>query len=74
MNTEIIVASYNIGVEVAVILCQRALNGIKNLDKWKTSVVVPFSKGKEDVVNWGSYRGIKLLEHAINTVTKVLEK
>ena len=34
---------------------------------WKPSVVLPIYKGKGDPMECGSYRGIKLLEHAIKS-------
>ena len=34
-------------------------------DDWKSSVVLPIYKGKGDPMECGSYRGIKLLEHAM---------
>ena len=38
-------------------------------EKWKTSVVV----GKGDVMDCGAYRGVKLMEHAMKIVERVLE-
>ena len=43
-------------------------------DEWKTSVIVPIFKGKGDVMSCGSYRGVKLLEHAMKIVERVLER
>ena len=42
-------------------------------DEWITSVVVPIFKGKEDVMNCGSYRGVKLLKHGLKIIERVLE-
>ena len=36
--------------------------------------MVPIFKGKADVMSCGSYRGVKLLEHAMKIVEKVLER
>jgi len=38
----------------------------------KSSVVLPFYKGKGDPVECRSSRGIKLLEHAMNVVERIL--
>ena len=38
------------------------------------SVVVPIFKGKGDAMSCGAYRGVKLLEHAMKIVEKVLER
>ena len=42
-------------------------------EEWKTSVVVPIFKGKGDVMDRGAYIGVKLLEHAMKIVERVLE-
>ena len=40
---------------------------------WKSSVVLPVYKGKGDLMECGSYRGIKLLEHAMKVLEKISE-
>ena len=40
---------------------------------WKSSVVLPIYKGKGDPMECGSYRGIKLLEHAMKLVERIFE-
>ena len=55
-------------------LCQRVLDGRGMPDEWKTSVIVPIFKRKGDVMSCRSYRGVKLLEHAMKIVKKVLER
>ena len=40
---------------------------------WKSSVVLPIYKGKGDPMECGSYRGIKLLEHAMKVAEKIFE-
>ena len=35
---------------------------------------VPIFKGKDDVISCGSYGGVKLLEHAMKIVEKVIER
>ena len=42
-------------------------------EDWKSSVVLPIYKGKGDPMQCGSYRGIKLLEHAMKVVEKIFE-
>jgi len=41
-------------------------------EAWKSSVVLPIHKGKGDPVECGSYRGIKLLEHAMKVVEQIV--
>ena len=43
-------------------------------DEWVLSVVVPIFKGKGDAMSCGAYMGVKLLEHAVKIVEKVLER
>ena len=74
VSVEMIVASGEIGVKVMMELCQRVLDGRGMPDEWKTSVIVPIFKGKGDVMSCGSYRGVKLLEHAMKIVKRVLER
>ena len=74
VSVEMIVASGEIGVKVMMELCQRVLDGRGMPDEWKTSVIVPIFKGKGDVMSCGSYRRVKLPEHAMKIVERVLEK
>ena len=74
VTTEMIVAGGRIAEEVTLQLCQRVLDGKGIPDKWKTSVVEPIFKGKGDVMNCGSYRGVKLLEHGMKIIERVLER
>jgi len=41
-------------------------------EDWKSSVVLPIYKGKGDIMECGSYRGIELLELAMKVVEKDL--
>ena len=54
-------------------LCERILDGEDGPEEWKTSVVVPIFKGKGGVMDCRAYREVKLLEHAMKTVERVLE-
>ena len=69
-----IVTSGRIAEKVMLQLCQRVLDGKGIPDEWKTSVVVPIFKGKGDVMNCGSYRRAKLLEHGMKFSERVLER
>ena len=71
---DMIIASGKFGVGVIKKLCQRVVNGKGMSKEWKTSVVVSIFKGKRDVMDCGAYRGVKLLEHAMKIVERVLEK
>ena len=74
ITMEMIAAGGRIAEEVMLQLCQRVLDGKGILDEWKTSIVVPIFKEKGDVMNCGSYRGVKLLEHGMKIIERVLER
>ena len=74
VTTEMIVAGGRIAEEVMLQLCQRVLDGKRIPNEWKISVVEPILKGKGDVMNCGLYRGLKLLEHGMKIIERVLEK
>ena len=42
--------------------------------EWALSIVVPIFKRKHDISNCSCNRGVKLLEHGIKVVERVLEK
>ena len=71
VSGKMIVASGEIGIKVVMKLCQRVLNGRGMPDEWKTSEIVPIFKGYGDVISCASYRGVKLLEHALKIVERV---
>ena len=73
VNMGMIIASGTFGVGVIKKLCQRVLDGEGTPEEWKTSVVVPVFKRKGDVMDCEAYRGVKLLEHAMKIVERVLE-
>ena len=74
VSVKMIVANGEIGVKVMMEQCQRVLDGRGMPDEWKTSVIVPIFKGQGDVMSCGSYRGVKLLEHAMKIVERVLKR
>jgi len=63
-------ATGDIGTQWILDLCSGIVKEGCIPNHWKSSVVLPIYKGKGDPMEWESYRGIKLLEHA----TKVLER
>ena len=74
VNMNMIMASGKFGVGLLKKLCRRVLDGKSMPEEWKTSVVVPIFKGKGGVMDCGAYRRVKLLEHAIKIVERVVEK
>ena len=73
VNMDMIIASGKLGVGVIKKLCLRVLDGKGMSEEWKTSVVVSIFKGKGDAVDCGTYRGVKLLQHAMKIVERVME-
>ena len=73
VSMEMINASGKVGIDVMTKLCQRVLDGKEMPKNWKTSVMVPIYNGKGDVTNCNAYR-VKLLEHGMKIIEKVLEK
>ena len=53
---ETINASGKVGIDVMMKFCQRALVGKRMPEDWKTSVMVPIYKGKEDMTNCSAHR------------------
>ena len=70
---DMIIASGKFGAGEIKKLCQRMLDGKVMPEEWKTSVVVPIFQGKGDMMDFGAYRGVKLLKHAMKKVERVLE-
>ncbi|KAA3670323.1 uncharacterized protein DEA37_0010186 [Paragonimus westermani] len=71
---EHITASGNVGIDVITDIANRVLAGDDIPDDWRYSVLVPLYKGKGDVRDCGSYRGVKLLEHGMKVVERVFER
>ena len=43
-------------------------------ENWRKSLIVPIFKKKGDILECGNYRGIKLLEHGLKILERILEK
>jgi len=74
VSVEMIALSGEIEIDVMVELCQSVLDGRGMPDEWVLSVVVPIFKGKGDAMSCGAYRGVKLPEHSMKIVEKMLER
>ena len=73
VNMSMIIASGKFGVGTIKKFCQKMLDGKGMPEERKSSVVVLIFKGKEDVMDCGACRGVKLLEHEMKIVERVLE-
>jgi len=70
---EMLVAAGDVGVQWMVDLCNAIVQEGKVPDDWCSSWIVSVYKGKGDAIDCGSYRGIKLLEHAMKVFERVME-
>ena len=62
------------GKQVILQIAKKILNGKEMLYDWRMSKVVPIYKKKGSVIDCASYRGVKLLDHGMKVVEKLLEK
>ena len=62
----------DIGTQWILDLCNGIVKEGCIPEDWKSSVVLPIYKGKGDPMECGSYTGIKLLEHAMNVVKRIV--
>ena len=62
------------GKQVILQIENEILDGKDMPHYWKTSAVVPIYKVKGSVMYCANYRGVKLLEHGMKVVERLLEK
>ena len=62
------------GIEVLHQIANNVLLGKSMPDDWKVSNLIPIYKDKGSVMECGSYRGVKLLEHGMKVIERVLER
>jgi len=70
LSAEMIQAAEGIGTQWLLDLCNGIVKEGCIPEDWKLSVILPIYKGKGDPLECGSYRGIKLLEHAMKVVVE----
>ena len=63
-----------IQIQVMAEIWQKDLDGFGMPAEWSLSIVVPIIKGKGDIRNCSCHRAVKLIEHGIKVVERVLEK
>ena len=74
MSLELIAASGGVGIQVMAEICQKVLDGFGMPFEWALSIVATIFKGKGDIRNCSCYRAVKLFEHCMKVVERVLEK
>jgi len=73
LSAEMIQATEGIGTQWLLDLCSGNVKEGVIPEDWKSSVILSIYKGKGDPMECGSYRGIKLLEHAMQMVERIFE-
>ena len=71
---EMINAAGKNGVDMMTKLCNQIIEEGRIPLDWEISTLVPVYKGKGDPLECGSYRAIKLLEHAMKVLERVLDR
>jgi len=66
-------ATEGIGTQWLLDLCNGIVKEGRIPEDWKSSVILPTYKGKGDPMECGSYRGTKLLKHAMKVVKRSFE-
>ena len=73
LAAEMIQAAEDTGTQWILDLCNSIVKERCIPEDWKYSVVLPIFKGKGDPMECGSYRRIKLLEHAMKVVERIFD-
>jgi len=71
---EMLKASGDAGILWVTDLCNKIVQEGKVPSDWRKSWMVKVYKGKGDALECGSYRGIKLLDHVMKVLERVIEK
>ena len=61
------------GMQAILVIANGILNGEDMPLDWRTSIVVPIYKRKGYIMQYCNYQGVKLLEHGMKAVEKLLE-
>jgi hypothetical protein len=71
---EMLKASGELGIDWMTDMCNSVISEGKLPKDWQRSIIVPVYKGKGDPLECGSYRAIKLLEHCMKVLERILER
>ena len=70
---EMLKASGDTGARLVADLANDMVNGVIPSD-WEDSFIINIYKGKGDALERGNYRGLKLLDHVMKGIERVIEK
>ena len=68
----LIASSREVGIQVMAELCQRVLDWLVMPAEWALSIEVPIFKGNGDIRNCRCYGAVKLLDHEMKVMVRVL--
>ena len=71
---EMLKAAGNKGVKIMTKICNHVVREGAMPKEWKLSTLIPIYKGKGSPMECGSYRAIRLLEHGMKVLERVLER
>ena len=71
---EMLKAAVNKCVKIMTKICDHVVREGAMPKEWELSTLIPIYKGKGDPMECGSYRAIKLLEHGMKALERVLER
>jgi len=74
IGAEMLKASGDIGMNLITKLINVIMREISVPDDWLKSVMVDIYKGKGDVLVQSNYWGLKLLDHGMKVVERVMDK
>ena len=74
VSLELIAAHVGVGIQVMAGICQKVLDGFGMPAEWALSIVVPIFNGNGDIRNCSCYGAVKLPEHGMKVVERVLQK
>ena len=72
--SNIAASGVEVGIQVMAAFHQRVLDGFGMPADCDLGIVVPIFKGKCDIRNSSCYGGVKLLEHEMKVVERVLQR
>jgi len=72
--SEMFIAEEDCSVDWLTSLCNLIVAQGRIPDDWSSSILLPVFKGKGDSMECGSYRAIKLLEHAMKVIKRVFKR
>ena len=72
VSLELIAACGGVRIQAMAAICQRVIDGFEMPVEW--ALVVSIFKGKRDIRNCSCYGAVKLLEHGMKVVERVLKK